>query len=95
MADGRGKMELSSQDFDKLVDAYYVDVRKWCLLENVIVMVFCHYIAGLSSIRRMSCISTSEDTLDTNSNISIWNGVRGFACKVAASIMNLLLSTFR
>lgn len=28
---------LSLQDFDKLVDAYHVDVGKWCLFENIIV----------------------------------------------------------
>lgn len=33
---------LSLQDFDKLVDAYHVDVGKWCLFENIIVMVFCN-----------------------------------------------------
>ena len=36
------------QDFDKLVDAYHVDVGKWCLFENIIVMVFCNDIAGIS-----------------------------------------------
>jgi hypothetical protein len=39
---------LSLQDFDKLVDAYHVDVGKWCLFENIIVMVFCNDIAGIS-----------------------------------------------
>jgi len=38
---------LSLQDFDKLVDAYHVDVGKWCLFENIIVMVFCNDIAGI------------------------------------------------
>ena len=39
---------LSSQDFDKLVDAYHVDVGKWCLFENIVVMVFCYDVAGIS-----------------------------------------------
>lgn len=43
-----GRCLLSSQDFDKLVDAYHVDVGEWCLFENVVVMVFCNDIAGIS-----------------------------------------------
>ena len=39
---------LSSQDFDKLVDANHVDVGKWCLFENIVVMVFCYDVAGIS-----------------------------------------------
>ena len=38
----------SSQDFDKLVDANHVDVGKWCLFENIVVMVFCYDVAGIS-----------------------------------------------
>lgn len=36
------------QDFDKLVDTYHINVREWCLLENIIVMVFGNDIAGIS-----------------------------------------------
>ena len=39
---------LSSQDFDKLVDAHHVDVGEWRLFENIVVMVFCNDIAGIS-----------------------------------------------
>lgn len=39
------------------------------------------------SIRRMSCISTSEDTLEIISSISIWKGVNGFGCTIVASII--------
>ena len=39
---------LCSQDFDKLVDAHHVDVGEWRLFENIVVMVFCNDIAGIS-----------------------------------------------
>lgn len=38
---------LSLQNFDKLVDTHYVNVRKWYLFENVIVMIFCHDITRI------------------------------------------------
>ena len=41
------------------------------------------------SMRRMSSISASEDTLDTISSISIWNGVNGF--NATASIQYYIL----
>lgn len=44
MIDGK----LSSQDFDKLVDAHHIDVVEGCLFENIVVMVFCNDIAGIS-----------------------------------------------
>ena len=40
---------------------------------------------------QMSCISTSEDTLDTISSISIWNGENGFDCTVVSSILFILI----
>lgn len=43
-------------------------------------------------IRRMSCISTSEDTLEISSSISIWNGVNGFGCTIVASILTFFCS---
>ena len=39
---------LPSQDFDKLVDAHHVNVREWRLFKNVVVMVFCNNVAGIS-----------------------------------------------
>ena len=44
------------------------------------------------SIRRMSRISASEVTLEISSNISIWNGVNGVDCTVAASIIIILFN---